>query len=413
MSPQRLFASPLLALLAVPFLLVTAEGQQSPMTGAQRMPLPGSRAVIDASGYPNLQSALDALPPEGGVVQLPPGHFEIDTPLVITGEDVHLTGAGPATHIHNANIEGEAALALLPPEPFDRQATGNRRINRWRIQISNLRLTGNEQSGHGIEAVWVNEIFLHGVTVSEHGGDGIRLDNCYEDPRISDCLITYNKQTGLNLLGCHDIVVAGNQFEENNDALRCSDSFNLCMTGNNIDDHLQHGVVIENTYGSVVSGNMIEECQGTAIILDRDCYGNTLSANVIAHNGQGIDLVDAHGCAVSANTFTILKERALRIGPGSGRIAVTGNNFSDSFIGDDAVKRRDDDRQAGGVLLEGTRDITLTGNVFSGLTEKAVTLGGEPSERIVFTGNVLVGVETDVQGLNPAMTNTNLQVLPR
>ena len=69
---------------------------------------------------------------------------------------------------------------------------------------------------------------------------------------------------------CHDIVVVGNQFEENLDALVCKDSFNLCMTGNNLDDHLRHGVVIENTYGSVVSGNMIEECNGIAIILDRD-----------------------------------------------------------------------------------------------------------------------------------------------
>jgi hypothetical protein len=66
------------------------------------------------------------------------------------------------------------------------------------------------------------------------------------------------------------------------DAIRCIDGFNLCMTGNNLDDHLGDGVVIENTYGSVVSGNMIEECNGTAIVLDRDCYGITLSANVIA-----------------------------------------------------------------------------------------------------------------------------------
>ena len=55
----------------------------------------------------------------------------------------------------------------------------------------------------------------------------------------------------------------------NLDALRCLDPFNLCMTGNCVDDHLRHGVVIENTYGSIVSGNMIEECNGTAVILDR------------------------------------------------------------------------------------------------------------------------------------------------
>ena len=96
--------------------------------------------------------------------------------------------------------------------------------------------------------------------------------------------------------------------EENKDALHCINGYNLCMNGNNLDDHLRHGVVIENTYGSVVSGNMIEECRGTAIVLDRDCYGITLAANVIAHDSAGgIDLRDAHGCAVSANTFTIMK----------------------------------------------------------------------------------------------------------
>ena len=105
------------------------------------------------------------------------------------------------------------------------------------------------------------------------------------------------------------------------------------MTGNNLDDHLGDGVVIENTYGSVVAGNMIEECKGTAIVLDRDCYGIALSANVIAHEESGgIDLRGAHGCTVSDNVFTIVKQRALVIGPNSGRITVTGNNFSNSFI---------------------------------------------------------------------------------
>src|SRR5262245_48819836 len=105
------------------------------------------------------------------------------------------------------------------------------------------------------------------------------------------------------------------------------------MTGNCLDDHLRDGVVIEDTYGSVVAGNMIEECASTAIVLDRDCYGIALSANVIAHNGGGIDLRDAHGCAVSANALTLMKTDALHIGPASDRIAATGNSFSNSFIG--------------------------------------------------------------------------------
>jgi nitrous oxidase accessory protein NosD len=225
----------------------------------------------------------------------------------------------------------------------------------------------------------------------------VRLDNCYEDPRIGDCLFTYNKACGVNLIGCHDIVVVGNQFEENLDALRCTDSFNLCMTGNNLDDHLRDGVVIENTYGSVVSGNMIEECQGRAIVLDRDCYGITLSANVIAHEvAGGIDLVDAHGCAITGNTFTIVKQNALRIGPASGRIAITGNNFSSSYIGEEKDKRAENDRSAAGIVLEGG-DVAISGNLFSGLSTKAVELPGDrPLPNVHLSGNVLVDVTSDL-----------------
>ena len=117
-------------------------------------------------------------------------------------------------------------------------------------------------------------MFIHGLSIDHHGGNGIRLVDCYEDARVSDSILTYNRQAGLAIEAGHDIVVNANHFEENQDAVRCTDSFNLCMNGNNLDDHLGNGVIIENTYGSVLSGNMIEECQGIGIILDRDCYGS-------------------------------------------------------------------------------------------------------------------------------------------
>ena len=131
-------------------------------------------------------------------------------------------------------------------------------------------------------------------------------------------IIIVNTKTGEIAVGC----------------ATCLDGFNLCANGNNIDDHLRHGVVIENTYGSIVTGNMIEECNGTAIILDRDCYGITVSANVIAHHlGGGVHLLDAWGCAVSANTFTIVHSNSVLVSSNSGRITITGNNFCNTWIG--------------------------------------------------------------------------------
>jgi hypothetical protein len=392
-----------LALAALCFLFVF------PIDSRGRAPesgtLPGARALIDAADYPTLQAAFDALPAEGGIVRIPAGTFEISEPLVIKSEDVRVEGAGTGTHIKNVNTQARHAIVLQPPKGY-KDKDGKERL--WRINLTNFRVTGNEKSGHGIYAKAIQEIFIQGVTVSYNGGDGIVLDHCYEDPRISDCLITYNKGTGVNLVACHDIVVSANHFEENDDALHCFDSFNLCMSGNNLDDHLGHGVVIENTYGSVVASNMIEECAGTAIVLDRDCYGDTISANVIAHNGGGVDLRDAHGCAVSANTFTLMKTDAVRIGPDAGRIAVTGNNFCNSYIGEGQVKRGTNDLAAAGLVLEGTSDVTISGNVFSSVRPKAIELRGAASKRISVTGNVFTDVTSDHGRLEDSLTADNL-----
>ena len=153
---------------------------------------------------------------------------------------------------------------------------------------------------------------------------------------------------------------------------------------------------------------MIEECQGTAIILDKDCYGITISANVIAHNvSGGVDLRDAHGCTVSANTFTIMGKDALVIGPKSGRITVSGNNFSDSYIGDGKTKRIDD-LNAGGIVFEGTSDICVVGNLFSSVRPKALVLNGQPSERVIFSGNVITDAQSDQGNLENSMVENNL-----
>ncbi len=393
--------------LILPVLLVLAvfvyfSCQKS--TVLQTFRLPGAKPYIEAGTFLSLQDAIDALPEEGGVVRIPPGTFEIHEPLIINKPDVQIEGAGTATHIKNMNTEGKPAMLIQHPDKGE-----SRESELWRVNLLNFRITGNEKSGHGIEARWINEIFMHGVTVSYHGGDGILLYNCYEDPRVSNSLITYNKGTGLNLVGCHDIIVSANQFEENQDALHCVDGFNLCMTGNNLDDHLGNGVVIENTYGSVVTGNMIEECAGTAIILDKDCYGITISANVIAHNvSGGVDLRDAHGCAVSANTFTIMGKDALTIGPKSGRITVSGNNFSDSYIGIDSTKREDDDLNAGGMVFEGATDISVVGNLFSSVRPKALLLKGKPSKRVNFSGNVITDTQSDHENLKNSVVENNL-----
>jgi len=73
---------------------------------------PAGPAVIDASKYANLQAAFDAVPEAGGLVQLPPGEFKIDKPLVLARGNTRVEGVGAATRITNCN---RTAFAWRPP----------------------------------------------------------------------------------------------------------------------------------------------------------------------------------------------------------------------------------------------------------------------------------------------------------
>ncbi len=359
---------------------------------------------VVASDYPSLQAAADALPATGGLLVIPPGNYELTSPLHIKTAETRIEGTGAATHIINKDETGQPAVILAPGDLKEKPKS-----KLWRVQMANLRISGNPKSGDGLYCENIEEIYLDGVSIDHNGEDGIHLKNCFEDPRITACIITYNAAVGLNIEGCHDIVVSANQFEENQDALRCVDGFNLCMTGNNVDDHLRHGVVIENTYGSVVSGNMIEECNGTAIILDRDCYGIALSANVIAHHLEGgIDLRDAWGCTVSANNFVLAHKFGVRVSKDSGRHAITGNAFTNSYIGDGKDKRPAEAKTlmgidaGGGVVIDGGSDCTITGNTFTGLPQEGIT-ATDASNRLIISANILTDCGRKLAKGSPAI----------
>ena len=396
-------------LAATAFLLLSASGHAQPSEAPK-----GPAAVVDAAKYDSLQEALDAVPEAGGLVRLPPGDFPLEQPLILARENTRVVGSGAATHLINKNKQGKPAFIVRST-----QRDVERKARLWRVQLADFRISGNPESGDGLQVEGANEIYIDGLSIDHNGGNGMNLIDCYEDPRIVNSIVTYNGKAGMNVLRAHDMVVNANQFEENQDGLRFINGFNLCMTGNVLDDHLGDGVVIERTYGSVVSGNMIEECRGTAIILDRDCYGITLSSNVIAHNQKGgVDLRDAWGCAVSANTFTQIPKQAVRVGPNAGRIAITGNAFSNSYQGGKTKYHERLDAEwpnvilGSGILLEGTSDIAITGNSFTGLQENAVQTLGE-CQRITITGNVATDLGRSGSQKVPAFDVQNVRGLVR
>lgn len=371
-------------------LLFLLMGMLSPVAAQHN----ASKATINASDYPTLQAAIDALPGNGGVVNIPPGEYELNKPLLIITENTRLQGSGGATHLINNNQQGEPAILV-------KSGKGDQ----FRVELSNFRISGNSKSGDGIFMEKIQESLITDMAIDNNGGHGINMLNCYENPRIVNNNITYNAKAGINIDGGHDIIVSANEFEENQDALRIKDGFNLTMTGNNIDDHLRHGVVVENTYGSIISSNMIEECKGTAIILKssdtdpkRFCYGITISANVIAHHlGGGVELRGAWGCSISANTFTLVHKNSILLSDGTSGITITGNNFSNSK-GKLASPRKENPFSwdvGSGIRLQNASDVTISGNYFGRLSTEAVKADAA-SSGIFVTGNIVAELEDHV-----------------
>ena len=81
-------------LIALTLVMSGASGSAQPAATG----LPGARPEIDASKFPSLQAAFDAIPEGGGLVRLPAGDFEITEPLLLRRGDVRVEGAGSGDH---------------------------------------------------------------------------------------------------------------------------------------------------------------------------------------------------------------------------------------------------------------------------------------------------------------------------
>ncbi len=364
--------------------------------------------IIKADDFKTLQAAIDALPQTGGLLELSARTYEISTPLIVRTGDVLIRGKGTASHIKNINTNGKPALIL---------GSGKQHLKRkgkqeslWRIQLSDFRITGNEKSGHGIQADFINEIYVDGLTVSYHGGHGLLLNFCYEDARVNDALFTYNKKAGIFAEGCHDTIISATHFEENFDAVIFIDGFNLTATGNNIDDHLHHGIIVKNSMGNTISSNMIEECEGIGILLEENTYATTIGSNIFTSDKKGgVVLHDVHGSTITGNTFTIQPVNAVAIDAKCRAITITGNTFANRNVGETEFKGLLIDNVASGIVLENTMLHTITGNTFSNLNRKAIELVGEPSQRILFSNNMLINTESDHAKLLNSNVINNLE----
>ena len=61
------------------------------------------------------------------------------------------------------------------------------------------------------------------------------------------------------------------------------------------------------------------------------------------------------------------------------------------------------------MVLNSTSDVTIVGNLFSGLRPKALTVEGKTSRRVIFADNVLTDAVGEQQELEASVVKNNLE----
>ena len=206
-----------------------------------------------------IQRALDALPENGGEVDLPAGRIEICQPVILSRDHQTLRGAGAATILHLADNANCPVVILGEP------------LNTPTQTIRHLKVTGFFVDGnraHQQRELWRlagegSEIRNNGITVQNVG------DSTVEDVTCARCrsggLIT---SRGARRLTVRNLTAFDNEF----DGLACYQTEDCLFTGLSLHDN-----------------------PGAGISLDLDFNGNVVSNAVLTANDLGVFMRASHG----------------------------------------------------------------------------------------------------------------------
>lgn len=167
------------------------------------------------------QSAIDALPFEGGTVEVPAGRYLIDPVVSVRPRSrMHLQLADDATLVAKPNDE-ERAYVLYVFRVED-------------VEISGGRIVGDREShrgttgewGHGIQVRGASRVTVRDIHISDCWGDGICAGPAQADKRLNEpktfsedvviarVVCTGNRRQGLSIGGCRNVDVFDSEFSD-------------------------------------------------------------------------------------------------------------------------------------------------------------------------------------------------------
>jgi hypothetical protein len=272
------------------------------------------------------------------------------------------------------------------------------------MQLTLSRLVVRE-ARHGVRLVQRNRnVTITDSHIYHNSGIGVFYDavNLHQS-NITNCHISYNGGGGVvskggnvrNLqIGTCDI--EGNHAEEGQPTANVW----LDSTGGSIGEVAITGCTIQHTHKAPSSANIRINGAGTdPSYAKRTGQGSTneghvtIGNNVFSDVQTNVEIKNARGVTVTGNTFWEGFERDLLI-ENSSHIVVSGNNFDrnpryavNGFNG----------AEHNGILIQSCSDVSLTGNIISGVLREPAAVQILSSSRVLCNSNSIV--DSDGNGL--------------
>jgi len=224
--------------------------------------------------YPTIQAGVSAANP-GDIVYVRKGVYienvSISKSLTLQGEDRQKTvinggGSGSVIHITASDVlvdgftvtNGELGVEITSGLPIHH------------ITLKDLVVTSNTRNG-----------------IESHKSGGFHL--------IEDCIISENRDYGLNVHQFSRSVIRNCEVFGNNTGLRPAWGWHILVEGNKLFQNRGSGIYLDSCYYSTLEGNLVYENEGSGIHITYISSRNTIKENIVFGNRDGISVRLAWG----------------------------------------------------------------------------------------------------------------------
>ena len=245
--------------------------------------------ALDGTGdFDNIQAAIDSLPDTGGKVLIKEGTYTPKGPIIISKDNVELSGYGKSSRINGLFVPTFGSIVILV------QGIISGTI------IKNLYIfgTGTGFADIGIFVHSGTDLLIDNCWIENCGNRGLSVRDAATNCKITNNFISNNEREAIHFSssGTGNLISGNTIFDNGRHGIRIINSNNNEIVNNTVfDNDVENsasfdGIHLDNSSFNAISNNRCYDNDRYEInIADSNCQGN----NVTFNNLQGDDRVAA------------------------------------------------------------------------------------------------------------------------